>query len=645
MKHFIRKMAVFLAFALLLPCIPATGHAAEAATAPGRIYDCFDTNSRAFQITDRSRMYVVADTEPVEALLQTAQLVQRQFAADGMTLQLVWGEERWIENGDIVLKVDSACGIAPEGFALNVTEIARITASDCDGLLYGSYDLLKHLRTADGSLSGFTAKNEPDTRQRTVSLDCGRKYFTKEWICSLIRQMSWMGYNTLELHFSDDSGFRMDFWDPDYYCKGFQPANDFSWLCGSNYTSWTLAAYKNDPDQGKYLTAAEIVDILNTAREYHIAVIPAFDSPSHLDYTTWQFEQHYRHDPDYSFHSTYDGKTYHARDIGGCINYTGTSGSSTPLRWPYYSAVNIADPQSKAFIFELYTDIADFFRVYAGSTDFSIGADEVNLSSRYGVQWGFPDFVDYINELNELLNRKGYTVRMYNDFLGSTAHGGFAFDGNIEILYWDSPCNPSARGNTNHTQPVEYYVNQGRTLYNCIQTGTYYALRVTSSGSDARSRQNRQWTFYHANEKDIYQEWYPADISEKGDYPEDVPDVPAENLGGAYFLIWCDYASVSTEAEMWNGVTDPQTGEFYSLRNRMWSNSAKMWNWDLNEALSYEDFAAIRDQWGDFPGMGTDCSEENPLPSPTAISSAVPLEFTLFRQLMVTLLWVMIPIL
>lgn len=623
MGNILKKMSVILALVLALGAFPVAAH--------GESHD--------FAFTDSSRIYVLSQSAPDGLLLQTAQLLQRQFAADGMEMALVWGEERWIREGDVVLTLDSR--IPPEGYRLNVDSVARITASDCDGLLYGGNALQKRFRAENSTtIPAFSAENAPDTRQRVVSLDCGRKYFTKNWICNLIREMSWMGYNTLELHFSDDSGFRMDFWDPQYYREGYQPANDFSWICGSNYTSWTLSDYKNDPDQGKYLTMGEVIEILNTAKEYHIAVIPAFDSPSHLDYLTWAYEQNYNANPDYSFCSTYDGKTYHARDIGGCINYTGTAGSKTPLRWPYYSAVNIVDDQSKAFIFELYCDIADFFKTYTESTGFSIGADEVNLSSGYGVKWGFADFVQYINELNDLLNGKGYTVRMYNDFLGSTAHKGYDFAENIQILYWDSPCNPSATGNTNHTQPVEYYVNQGRTLFNCIQTGTYYALRVTSAGSDARSASNRQWTFYHANEVDIFNEWYPADISEKGDYPEDAPDVPEENLGGGYFLIWCDYASVSTEAEMWNGVTDPKTGEFYSLRNRMWSNAQKMWDWALNESMTYAEFAAIREKYGVFPGMGTDCSAENPLPAATAVTSAVPLEYTLSQQCKTTVLMI-----
>ena len=320
------------------------------------------------------------------------------------------------------------------------------------------------------------------------------------------------------------------------------------------------------------------------------------------------------------------------KDVNGIINYTNSRDWSTDLKWPYYSAVNVKGDLAKAFIFELYIDIANFFKEYSGSTHMSVGADEVqlstaNISSSYRYAWGYPDFVNYINELNALLNDLGYTMRMYNDFLGSTSYGAsnYTYADNIQIQYWDSPFNPSASSNTNHTEPVSYYVNEGRIIYNCIQTGTYYALRKTSAGSDARSVRNRQWTFYHANEEDIWNEWYSADISEKGDYSEDVADVPAANLGGAYFLIWCDYACVSTEKEIWNGCYDTDgSGEYYSLRDRMWSNITKQWNWDVNDTLSFSDFCTVRDAYGDHPGIGTttdSCAQPTLLPAATQIKS------------------------
>lgn len=635
MKSTIRGVvAIAVLMAMVFGAVPAVRASAAAdVSALGQLADSYWANNSVFTLSGNSRFYVVADAEPTRALIQTVQLAQRQYAADGKptgrVMEIACGPEDWIMDGDIVVRLDPDSGLGADGYKLDVAGSATVTAGDVDGLLYGLNMLLKTLRNAgSNSIQGFSMTNEPDTAQRAVSLDCGRKYYSKDWICNFIRQMSWMGYNTLQFHFSDDSGFRFDLWDEAYYKGQFQPKNDFSWICGSNYTSWTLTAYKNDKDQGKYLTTAEVVEILQTAAEYHIEVIPCFDSPSHLDYLTWKFEQNYSSHIDYSFYSTYDDKTYYAEDVNGVINYTGSRDWSVDLQWPYYSAVNVKNALAKAFIFELYIDIANFFKEYAGSTDISVGADEVqlnraNIGSGYSYAWGFAEFVDYINELNALLNTKGYTMRMYNDFLGSTSYNAqnYEFADNIEIQYWDSPFNPSSGTASNHTQPVSYYVDEGRILYNCIQTGTYYALRKTGSGSDARSVNNRQWTFYHANEEDIYKEWYSSDISEHGDYSEDVPDVPEANLGGAYFLIWCDYACVSTEQEIWNGCYDTSgSGEYYSLMNRMWSNIIKMWNWDLNESLPFSEFQAVRDRFGNFPGLGTTsggCSEKPVLPDST----------------------------
>ncbi len=623
-KPFARLISILLiCFLFAGACTPSAAAAGESTASLGQLCDSFVPNDQVFTLTGSARIYLISDSAPTGELLQTIQLIQQQFAADDLTMELVWGPADWARTGDICLSVVTNSALGTEGYQLSVTDKVAISAATPDGLIYGANALIKHIRNGGTSIQGFTAVDTPDTRQRAVSLDCGRKYYSKDWICNFIRQMSWMGYNTLELHFSDDSGFRIDLWDEDYYKGQFQPKNDFSWLCGSNYTSWTLSAYQNDPDKGKYLTTAELVEILETANAYHIEVIPAFDSPSHLDYTTWKYEQNYKSNSNYSFYSTYDNTTYYAKNVNGCINYTGAVRLSTPLQWPYYSAVNINDAQGKAFIFELYIDIANFFKEYAGSTNFSIGADEVqlstsNLASGYSYKWGFRDFVAYINELNALLNNKGYTMRMYNDFMGSTSYNAsnYSFADNIEILYWDSPFNPSAKTASNHTEPVSHYVDKGMTLYNCIQTHTYYALRITSDGSDARSAYNRQWTFYRATEENIYNEWYPANISEIGDYSEDVPDVPDANLGGAYYLIWCDYACVSTEAEIWNGVYDKttqNTGEFYSLLDRMWSNTVKMWNWDINQTVSYADYAALRAKFGYFPGYSS-CSAPARLP-------------------------------
>ena len=663
MTKFLKKTVSLLAAAAMsLSVLTAPVSADSIGTDQvGALLDSYTVGSGTFTVTADSRIFVVGDTEPTGNLLQTVQLIQRQFRAefknDSFGFELVWGDASWVKTGDIVLVLDASSGTGADGYKLNVNDTAAtITADDVDGLIYGSNTLLKMFRAADGkSLSGFAAADTPDTKERSVQLDVARKYYTAEWIKNFIKQISWMGYNSLTLHFSEDGGFRADFWDSAYYKGEFQPENDFSWLCGSHVQSWvydetlpdgTTGKFTKDPDAGKYLTTSELIEIINTAKEYHIELIPSFDSPAHMDYISWKFEQNYKSNKSYSF--TYNDTTYKASSTSGCINYTGKTGASSPT-WPYYTTIDITDgTMAKAFVFALYEDIADFFKEYAGSTKFAIGADEVNLSSKYNPKWSYSQFPGYVNELNRMLNKKGYTCRMFNDFIGSTTYNQsndkavYDFEDNIEIMYWNSDFNPTDNtygGDDNKTWHVAFFWydgtntenagndwpengwgDGGRTIYNCIQTNCYYVLRVGTSGNnrDARDPSNRNWTFYHSNEEAIYNEWYPADISEKGDYTENAADVPAAQLGGAYFLIWNDYAAVSTESEVWNGAVDAWHGEnTYYLFDRMASNITKMWNSDVNNTVAYDKFAAVRDDVkAYFPGY-TSCSAAASLPAVT----------------------------
>ena len=646
-------LAVITVFSIVSPAISQAEAAGVADV--GSLWDGFTSGTGNFTVTSDSRVFVVAAKEPTGDLLQTAQLIHSQMKDefDLADMKFVWGAASEAKQGDIVLVLDTASGIGADGYKLNVTSTtATVTAADTDGLIYGANNLMKCFRAVgSNSISCFSGNDTPDTKERTVHLDLARKYYTVEWVKNFIKQMSWMGYNAIELHTSEDGGFRADLWDEEYYTDNYQPENDFSWLAGSHLQYWVYSPYNKDPDAGKYLTTAELVEICNVAKEYHVEVIPSFDSPAHMDYITWKFEQHYKSNKNYYF--SYEGKDYYASDTNGCINYKGVTGGSAPNG--SYTTMELNDSitrgqMAKAFIFAIYEDMADFFKEYAGSTKFMIGADEVGLSSS---TWKYSDFVEYVNELNTKLNNKGYTVRMYNDFIGSTtynylengkaiygadAENGFAR--NIEICYWNSDFEPTSGS---HSQPVWHvkffwenntgsnhnWGDGGRVLYNAIQTNTYYVLRYAhgKDNADARDPDNRQWTFYGTNEQDIYNNWYPADISEKGDYTEDAADVPENQLGGAYFLIWNDYAALNTESEVWNGALDTHDKDrYYYLFDIMASNIIKMWNSDINSTVSYSEFAEVRNAiTGNgmkfFPGF-TSCSAPSDLAAAAPITKA-----------------------
>ena len=673
-RSVIKTIALSLALVMLASTLLLIPAEADELDNLGKLLDSFTAQSGyTFKLDSSSRFFIVSDTEPAADVLQTVQLSRKQFIADGYLAagtKIVWGVESMALAGDIVIYLTS--GIATEGYRLDVTSMAKVSASDVDGLLYGLNMLQKFFRAADTtSIKGFTAADAPDTKERTLSLECGRKYYSKEWICNLIKEMSWMGYNTIQLHFAEDGGFRMDFWGEDangnHYNRGvYQPLNDFSWLCGSQIADYVYlmtgdGEYPTDPDAGKYLSTAEVIEILNTAKEYHIDVIPSFDSPGHMDYLTWKYEQNYLSNKSYFFKSSHftnpntNTNVFSASEIEGVINYSGFKASQTwDMARPYFKAANIKQPQAKAFVFELYTDIANFFREYAGSTDFSICADEVTFGKTASTHsshtqkptitsfaFGFEDFAPYVTELNALLNNKGYTVRIYNDFIGSTAFDTDTFTNelsdfpsNIEIMYWTSPFNPGVNLNwswvtTQYTEPlhpISYFKSGKLPLYNCINTYTYFAQGYSTNANgyhpDCRCESNQVWTMGRSNEKRIYEEWYPADFSERGLYGSETGQI-AEDVAGAYFLIWSDNPALSTEAQLWNGFYGCQNNHLYiSLFDRMWSNITKMWNWNANSALGYSTFVTVRD---DIKNRTNDATTLNSFPGFTSCSAAASL--------------------
>lgn len=624
----LRITAAVLVLALLAGIVFLIPGRAADTSSFGKLADSYTANSSTFTLSDSSRFFIPSGAaKPDDALTDIVQLAQQYFAAESIpsaaTMDIVYGKEELVQSGDILIDFDSAANVGDEGYRLTVTDHATVTARDARGMMYGLNALLKHfLSGGENKIRGFTSADAPDTPERTVSLDFARKYYSKDWICNFIRQMAWLGYNTIQLHLAEDSGIRMDIWDESCYTDGFRPANDFSWICGSENAYYIDifspgGVVQTDIHKDWYLTSDEMIQILQTARQYHMDVIPSFDSPGHMDYLNWKYEDHYLSNTDWSFYSTYDQKTYYARDIEGVINYTGAKSEDiTPIRYkPYFKAVDINNAQAKAFVMELYTDIANFFKVYAGSTDFSICADEVvldtsALASGYSYAFGYGDFVSYINELNDHLNGMGYTCRAYNDFIGHTSYAsGYplsSYDSDLEIMYWSSSYNSGTGGST--TSKDVYYFDGDRTIYNCLSNHTYYAMAYHKSNShpDCRCPDNYSWTMGYGTEDIVYNNWAPNDYTARGKYTSSTMKVDDQYVAGAYFLIWSDNPMLSTESEIWNGFYSCDNDHLYiSLKNRMWSNIIKMWNWDVNSTVTFADFSTVRDKISTFPGLGT----------------------------------------
>ena len=53
-----------------------------------------------------------------------------------------------------------------------------------------------------------TIQDYPDVKERSIYLDCGRRFYNVDTLEAMIKDMSWNKMNTLYLDFSNNKGFR-----------------------------------------------------------------------------------------------------------------------------------------------------------------------------------------------------------------------------------------------------------------------------------------------------------------------------------------------------------------------------------------------------------------------------------------------------
>lgn len=154
--------------------------------------------------------------------------------------------------GDIELALDSDIAGGREAYELSTAdERVRIAGSADAGVFYGTRTLLQSVNER-GEMPEGTVRDRPDRAQRGLMVDTARKHFSAEWLESRIREMADLKLNQLQLHFSDDQGFRIE--------------------------------SDTNPDvvSEQHLTKREVRKLVGLARSLHITVIPEIDSPGHL---------------------------------------------------------------------------------------------------------------------------------------------------------------------------------------------------------------------------------------------------------------------------------------------------------------------------------------------------------------------------
>ncbi len=401
-------------------------------------------------------------------------------------------------NRELSLSIDS--GFTPEGapeavldqaYKIEVGDSVKVTARGELGLYYGAQTVSHYLKLQGGMYCG-TYVDWPDVAERTLHLDVARKYFTKDWIMDLIEDISAFKMNALELHFSENEGFRIQ-------CD-------------------TDPAIMSD----EYLTKDEVREIIAYAEELYVEIIPSFDSPGHV-------KQILKAHPEYML-----------------IDVDGYASEKT---------LDITNPEAVAYIKSLLDEYAELFKdckQFNIGGDESFGWSDVRrmqfsawqiledyAKATYGSDANAHDaFVGYINDIAAHMKAKGFKVRAWNDGLIRNLDQAEVNKASTDIgvCYWTNNGTLSAT-------VVTPYINGGYDVYNVNEAFMYYVLKAGFKQPNAREIYNK----WHSG--------YFTGGSDKGTNPNkyETPYEVGEQLKGAYFCIWCDHPDAQTEDQVKSG--------------------------------------------------------------------------------------------
>ena len=416
------KKIVEVGLAAIIALSGVASAAAPAFAAPNVIYpnvQSYTKDSDTFTLPKKSRLLVVSNEKTLnnEVLLRNLKHASSQLLDKGVLSvapQIVFGTLENAADNDIIVKMGTNPDLTGknDAYAVDIKNNITISAEDETGIYYGLTSVIQMLIEGDNVLTKGNIVDYSDVEDRSFHLDCARKFFTKDWIISLIKDLSWQKYNSIQLHFSENEGFRLQS-DTLEAIDGFQYVNN------------------------QYLTKQDMLEIIQVANEYHIEVIPSLDSPGHLGAVLRYLPS------DYSCASLFPSDGRRAQ----CFNI-------------------FTNDEARGFLIDLMTEFIDFFSE-AGCKRFNIGGDEFlekfsNFSNEQYVQ-----IMEYFNEVSAIAKSKGMTPRTWNDGVMYGNYTGYKLDPDIEICYWAAPQNCAS---------IEKFVSNGNKVINFSDIYMYYVL-------------------------------------------------------------------------------------------------------------------------------------------------------------------------
>lgn len=325
-----------------------------------------------------------------------------------------------------------------------------------------------------------------ELQYRIVHLDCGREYFTKDWIIALINEMADAGYNQLQLAFGN-KGLR--------FLLDDMSVNTYEKQAVTDAIKEGNKAYYNAGEKNE-LTEAEMDEIFVAADKIGIEIVPLFNTPFHMEAVITAM---------------------------GKLNITNAYYGSNK------ACLNLSNNYATAFVKALMQKYITYFQG-KGCKYFNFGADE------YTGGWN-STFYNYANEIVSMISAAGMNARIFNDSFRSDSNNGYV--NNAQVCYWSSNSGYASTATVynyakeiiNTNQDFYYVVNKD-TQQSTWSPNSYYAF----SGSFDETT----WVNYAKN----FSNTTYKNFAGYNNGAESITPV------GSMFCIWCDNPSHKDETQI-----------------------------------------------------------------------------------------------
>ncbi|MDU1740259.1 MAG: G5 domain-containing protein [Streptococcus mitis] len=384
------------------------------------------------------------------------------------------------------------------------------------------------------------AKREVEklAKNKVISIDAGRKYFTLDQLKRIVDKASELGYSDVHLLLGND-GLRFLLDDMTITANGKTYASDDV----KNAIIQGTKAYYDDPN-GTTLTQAEVAELIEYAKSKGIGLIPAINSPGHMDAMLVAMEKLGIKNPQAHFDKV----------------------SKTTM--------DLRNEEAMNFVKALIGKYMDFF---AGKTKiFNFGTDEyandaTSAQGWYYLKWYqlYGKFAEYANTLAAMAKERGLQPMAFNDGFYYEDKDDVQFDKDVLISYWSkgwwgynlaSPQYLASKGykflNTNgdwyyvignHKQDEAYPLskaveNSGKVPFNQLASTKYPEVDLPTVGSmlaiwaDRPSAEYKEeeifelMTAFADHNKDYFRANYNALREEIAQIPENLEGYSKESL-------------------------------------------------------------------------------------------------------------------